>query len=271
LKDEGGILQPLEPDVVSVMPINMLVYGHPLAAPKRVAKGLAHKYKMSVLDLEGMMAQFLKEAGISQFMEEVPDEEAEEEDAPPKLVPVEGKWQLDGNASPLGAVKALQEIFFPPLPPPEEGEEGGEPPAEEPPAEEDEDAEPNPEPAPAPPRVEEKEDGWMTGDLLCQLIKHKLMEMQYVRGVVVSGLNLSYLPEDIEVAKAVEVAMSGKTLQVIFPEYEEPPEAAEAEEAPAAEEQPPAEGEEEKAHVGEEGEEDEGEEEAEALDEEQVV
>ena len=256
--DAGGTLQPLEPDVLTVMPINMLVYGHPLAAPRRIAQGLAHKYKMSVLNLEDMMTQLFKEAGIAQFLEEVPDEEAEEEDAPPKLVPVEGKWQLDANTAPLGAVKALQEIFFPPLPPPEAGEEG-QPPAEEPLVEAEEDGEPKPEPGAVPPRVEDKEDGWMTGDFLCQLIKHKLMEMQFVRGVVVSGLKVSYMPQDVEVAKAVEMALSGKILQVIFPEYEEPPEApeaAEGEETPAAatQEEPPAEEDEEKAHVGEEGE-----------------
>ena len=59
--DLGGTLQPLEPDVPTVMPINMLVYGHPLASPQRIAKGLAYKYKTAVLDLEGMMAQFFKE------------------------------------------------------------------------------------------------------------------------------------------------------------------------------------------------------------------
>jgi hydrocephalus-inducing protein len=248
--DLGGTLQPLEPDVPTVMPINMLVYGHPLASPQRIAKGLAYKYKTAVLDLEGMMVQFFKEAGISPFMEEVPDEEAD--DTPPKLVPVEGKWQLNETAAPVGAVKALQEIFFPPLPPPEEPEGGAQPPAED-----GEDGEPTPDPGPPPPRVEEKGDGWLTTEFLAQLIKHKLAsELQYARGVVVSGLKLKDMPELLDVAKAVEMALSGKTLQVIFPEYQEPPAPAEGEgEAAPAEEKPPAsDDEEEKAQIGGEGE-----------------
>ena len=269
--DEGGALQPLEPDVPSVMPINMLVYGHPLANPNRIAKGLAYKYRMKVLDLEEMMTQFFKEAGISQFLEEVEEEEEDDEGETKtvtKMVPVEGKWQLDPAASPVGAVKMLQEVFFPPLPPSEEPEEGAEAPAEEEAEEGEEGGEPV-EKAPPPPRVEEKEDGWMTVELLADLIKHKLTEMQYVRGAIVAGLKLSCLPDNLEVAKAVESALSGKTLHVIFPEYQEPPEPeapAEGEEGetPAEDEAPASEeeAEEEKAQVGEEGDE-EGEEEGE--------
>ena len=270
--DDGGALQPLEPDVPSVMPINMLVYGHPLAAPGRIAKGLAYKYTLKVLDLEEMMTQFFKEAGISQFLEEA-EEEVEDEEGETKtvtkMVPVEGKWQLDATAAPAGAVKQLQEVFFPPLPPPEEPEEGAEAPAEE--GEEGEDGEPA-EKAPPPPRVEEKEEGWMTVELLADLIKHKLMEMQFVRGAVLAGLKLSCLPDNLEVAKAVELALSGKTLQVIFPEYQEPPEPeapAEGEEGEGAvaEAAPAAEAEEEKAQVGEEGDEEEGAGEGEGEDE----
>ena len=264
--DAGGTLQPLEPQVPSVTPINMLVYGHPLAAPNRVAKGLAYKYKMAVLDLQDMMAQYMKEAGISQYLESVPDEEAEDPDsAPPKLVPVEGTWQLDATAAPVGAVKALQEIFFPPLPPPEDTGEDAEPTPTEEDAEGD--GEEKPPPALPPPRLEQKEDGWMTSQLLCELIKHRLMEMQYVRGVVVSGLALSYMPEALDVAKSVKMALSSKSLQVIFLEHTEAPEeAADAGggEAAPAEVEPPA-TEEEKAHVGEEFD-DEGEE---GLEEEQ--
>ena len=265
LGDAGGELRPLEPEVPSVVPVNMLVFGHPLAAPNRVAKGLAYKYKLGAIDLQELVDTCMNAAGIAQYLEEVDDEEAEDpETAPKKLVPVEGKWQLDASVSPTGAIKQLQEVFFPPIPTPEPPEDGAEAPAEE--GAEEEDAA-NAEPEPKPPRVEEKEAGWLTQELLADLINHKLLELNFVRGVVFSGLKVSYMPEEIDVAKAVSRALSGRKLQVIVPDYQEAPEAepnaedgeAPAEDSPAADEQG-AELDEDKAQIGEEEHEAEGQE-----------
>ena len=217
---EGGKLLPVLGDA-DTETVNMLVFAHPLAGGPRVAQALAVRYCLGVLVLEAMLQESLALAGVQPCFEEQP---VEEEGGEVTTVRVPNKWQLDKDAAPAGAIRELQEVFFPPASPPEEGHE----PAAEREAELGEDGHP----VPAPPRTAEVEEGWLQPALLQKLVALRLRELRFVRGVVVDGLALSALPDAVAVAGVLKRALAGKTLQVVHAGWQEPdapPEPAEGE------------------------------------------
>jgi hydrocephalus-inducing protein len=213
---EVGKLVPLRPAEPDLPGVNIVVFAHPQAGGPRVALGLAKQHSAGLVNIKQLVRDRLSEAGIAQYMEKV---ESEEEDEPPKLVPVAGKYVLKEVAQLSASAKELQELFFPPIPPPEqdevpepageEGEEGGEG------GEGDAKAEP-PEPEP---RVEEVADGWLTKELLAKFIGERISLLDCVRGVVFEGLECEHLPDPPAVLQAIELALSGKKLNLVLVSY----------------------------------------------------
>ncbi|KAJ1491733.1 hypothetical protein T484DRAFT_1773431, partial [Baffinella frigidus] len=238
----GGKLLPVV-GVADTETVNMLVYAHPNAGGPRLARALAAKFTVGVLDLEEMLQAYLLQAGIHPHMEEEP---SEEEGGAATMKRVPNTFQLDPHvAVPGGVAGELLESLFPsepleegaeaaPVPEPELGEDGL--------------------PIPVPPRTKEVEEGaWLSPELLMKLVVHTMRELKYVRGVAVAGLQVSGMKDEQGVARIVKRALAGKTLQVVHAEWTAPEEGEEGKEGEAAEAvESQEESQEEKGEMGEE-------------------